>query len=342
MRYCDECGAEGPSTTIERPKTFTVRGKEIEIQQTIAVCDKGHKVYDEELDNASILLATHKYAEQYGMPAEQIHAVRQQYGIGYRPFAKIIGIGSASLRRHESGELLPSETHLDIYKRLQADPGMIHKYYQRHKGKLSTREQKQAENVLASWQASTSLTIESIQSDEEIIEAIHRPYESTELTGYLSFNLEKFIHMVLFFTRDGVAKTKLMKLLWYADFMKFKRQTVSISGAVYERLPFGPVPKDHEITLAHLQHMNVIRIEETIINDEGWTMMSVKASQQFDPSYFDVHELDILREIEYAFRNYGSRKISDYAHQERAWIETPSEHPIDYKYATDLRELDMM
>jgi hypothetical protein len=195
---------------------------------------------------------------------------------------------------------------------------------------------------LASWQSSNAWTIESIQSDEEIIEAIHRPYESIELTGYLSFNLEKFVHMVLFFTRDGVAKTKLMNLLWYADFTKFKRQTVSISGAVYTRLSFGPVPKDHEIILAHLQHMNTIRIEEMLLNDEGWTLMTVKALQEFDPSYFDVHELEILREIQYAFRNYGSRKISDYAHQERAWIETPSEHPIDYNYATDLRELDMV
>ncbi|WP_190287496.1 hypothetical protein [Paenibacillus darwinianus] len=43
------------------------------------------RVYDEELDNAAIVEATKKYAELYGMPAEQIHAVRLLYGIGYRP-----------------------------------------------------------------------------------------------------------------------------------------------------------------------------------------------------------------------------------------------------------------
>lgn len=342
MRYCDECAADRPSTTETRKKTFLIRGKEIEIDQTIALCDRGHRVYDEELDHANIILATKKYAEQYGMPAGKIREIRLQYGIGYRPFAKIIGIGSASLNRHETGEILPSETHLDIYKRLEKDPSLIHEYFHRNKGKLSPREQKQAEEALASWQVSTASTVEATPSDEEIIEAIYRPYESTELSGYIPFNLEKFVHMVLFFSRKGVNKTKLMKLLFFADFIQFKRQSVSISGAVYERLQFGPVPKDHDIALAHLQHMRVIEIEETLINDEGWTLMNVKALNEFEPSYFHKNELCSLEEVEYAFRNFGSRKISDYAHQERAWKETPSEHPIDYKYAVDLRELQLL
>ncbi|MDQ7792045.1 MAG: type II toxin-antitoxin system antitoxin SocA domain-containing protein [Candidatus Desulforudaceae bacterium] len=50
--------------------------------------------------------------------------------------------------------------------------------------------------------------------------------------------------MIKFFAVNDVRvlKVKLMKYLWYSDFLHFKRNTVSISGLSYVRAPFGPVP----------------------------------------------------------------------------------------------------
>ena len=144
--------------------------------------------------------------------------------------------------------------------------------------------------------------------------------------------------MILYFTSNGVNKTKLMKLLWFSDFHYFKRQTVSISGVVYQRLQFGPVPKNHDILLAHLQHKGVIKVEEHE-HEEGWVRMEVKSKQEFDPTVLDAEELATLESINRAFETSGSRQKSEYSHDERAWIETENELLIDYNYAMSLREL---
>lgn len=49
--------------------------------------------------------------------------------------------------------------------------------------------------------------------------------------------------MVIFFTYHGVLKTKLMKLLWYTDFLMYKKYKKSISGISYLKYKYGPVPK---------------------------------------------------------------------------------------------------
>ncbi|MFD2370243.1 Panacea domain-containing protein [Brevibacillus sp. GCM10020057] len=38
-----------------------------------------------------------------------------------------------------------------------------------------------------------------------------------------------------------------MKLLWYSDFLRYKRTRKPISGTPYWHLPYGPVPKKHDL-----------------------------------------------------------------------------------------------
>lgn len=336
MRFCDECNMDRNTKEVQDTQEYTINGKRFPVKLTLLVCDVcGSEVSDEDYSAVQMKTIRETYARLFGMTAEEIRSVRAQYnGLGSRPFAKLLGIGSASLTRHETGDV-PSERHLEIYRELKNDPSRIWHYFTENKDALTPRELKKTEAILTEWESGKSGIV--AQDDEEIIEAIHKPFGSTEMSGYVPFNLEKFIHMVLYFTRTGVNKTKLMKLLWYADFTKFKRQSVSMSGAAYTRLPFGPVPKDHDMILAHLQHMDVIDIEETILNDEGWVMMSIKARQEFNPELFNPDELAVLEEVESKFLEYGSRRISDYAHEELAWIETEPEKPISYKYAAELR-----
>ena len=47
-------------------------------------------------------------------------------------------------------------------------------------------------------------------------------------------------------------------------------------------------------------------------------------------------------EVKSKFRSFSSRQISEYSHQESAWIETPEHEPIDYSFATDLREFSLV
>ncbi|PJN52537.1 hypothetical protein PAEAM_45220 [Paenibacillus sp. GM1FR] len=342
LAYCDDCGKDcNAEEKIER-QTFKIHGKSIDVDVTMLVCiECGNEISDEKYMNDQLRAINEAYIKATsGLTSEQIKNVRLQYrDLGIRPFAKILGIGSASIARHETGEL-PSDKHISIYKELNENPRSIFEYFNKNKESLSPRELKKVEHVLRNWsdeqegRISTQF-VEVILDDEEIIESIHKPFAFTEFTGYKDFNLDKFSNMILFFSKWGVNKTKLMKLLWYSDFLYFKMRTASISGAAYARIKFGPVPKDHEIALAHLQHMGVIEIEESLLNDEGWVKMTVRAKQDLNPNVFEKEEMVTLERVNYIFEDYGSRKISEYSHKERAWIETPDDHLINYKYSRD-------
>ena len=73
-----------------------------------------------------------------------------------------------------------------------------------------------------------------------------------------------FCAMVLFFAHKSteLLKTKLMKLLNYSDMIFYKENGISISGARYAHLPYGPVPENFDILLGtmaaeHLAHIEV-------------------------------------------------------------------------------------
>lgn len=334
MNYCESCREEHTYIIKKELQVFKFRGQDIELERRVAFCKNCGSLIDvEEIENETMANVAKIYSEKYGMTSLEIRNVRQQFKLGVRPFAKLINIGPASVSRYESGSL-PQATHLDLYKRLKDHPHAILEFFNRNKDLLTGRELKMVELSLHAW----TMSEQSFQTDEQIIESIYRTRELTEVSGYSDFSLEKFINMVLYFTSSGVLKTKLMKLLWYSDFLFFKRHTVSITGATYVKYPYGPVPKDHDMVLAHLQHMNLIEINE-LANDEGWTWMMIKASEPFDTTVFSDDELETMLEVEAFFRNYGSRNISEYAHNEKGWLETDDKQPISYRYAEELREL---
>ena len=73
-------------------------------------------------------------------------------------------------------------------------------------------------------------------------------------TGFLPFQPEKLMDMALFFASQlkGVYKTKLNKLLWYSDFMHYRHFGVSVSGAPYIHLPYGPCADQYDYFLGYL------------------------------------------------------------------------------------------
>src|SRR5690625_7596981 len=72
--------------------------------------------------------------------------------------------------------------------------------------------------------------------------------ETSLYTGYGTFDLDKVTQIVKFFaTKDeNLFKLRLLKYLFYSDFLFFKRFSVSLSGLTYQRFPMGPVPRSEE------------------------------------------------------------------------------------------------
>ncbi|MBK7446226.1 MAG: SocA family protein [Ignavibacteria bacterium] len=163
------------------------------------------------------------------------------------------------------------------------------------------------------------------------------PHKIRKDTGYMKPNFNKFIYMVLFFLNsDGVFKTKLNKLLFYADFHHYKLYSQGISGSRYRAIEFGPVPSEYDALYNWLFKKNVINIIESL---ERWGVTeNFQRKKEFDEKIFDEKEINTLRTIHDKFKNFSATELKDYSHKEKAWIENKdSRKIIDYqKYAFEI------
>lgn len=74
------------------------------------------------------------------MNSSDCHKIRYDLWLSQRAFAKIVGIGVASVTKYETGKAEPEKTPLMIYKLLQDDPDLIIKMYKINKHKLNESE----------------------------------------------------------------------------------------------------------------------------------------------------------------------------------------------------------
>jgi hypothetical protein len=126
-----------------------------------------------------------------------------------------------------------------------------------------------------------------------------------------------------------------MKLLFYADFGHFKKYSVSITGARYARLPYGPVPDQFERWLAALiLDDNGVRKEEEWIQDFPGEVYVGNTSP--DLSIFTPSELRVLATVKEVFQDFTAKRISDISHTERGYQETETARLIPYSYASEL------
>ena len=180
------------------------------------------------------------------------------------------------------------------------------------------------------------LTEETEISFLEITKDVFGSYKADIYSGYKSFELEKFFEAIKFFCfQDRIFKTKLMKLLFYADFGHFKNYSVSITGARYARLPYGPVPDQFERWLVAL-----ILDDEGVQKEEVWNVEypgEVYISNiSLDPSIFSTSELRVLASVKEKFKDFTAKQISDISHNEKGYQETENAQLISFNYAAQL------
>ncbi|KZE65611.1 hypothetical protein AWM68_20635 [Fictibacillus phosphorivorans] len=330
IKYCDSCQRDIEASVVTRPATYTFKNETFEIIERVLQCSCGEDLYDEILDSETMKTLTKLYEERAGLSLEEIKSIREHYGLSMDLFSRILGWSKATIVRYETGKFIPDSTHMLVLKRLKEQPEALDDYYKLTKHKFTEKEQ---EKITAKLNTNDQAKVEN-----ELVKTLYLNYKLHEKTiesGYSSFNLEKFINMILFFTQNGVLKTKLMKLLFYADFLNYKRNLLSISGMPYVRLPYGPVPKDHDLLVSSIAKNDLINIEYDFLNE--YTLINIKANQEFDDTLFEKGEIEILELVEEHFKSHGSVAISDFSHEEDAWKHTEDRDIISYDYAGTLQ-----
>lgn len=305
---------------IERPDVFEIRGEQVTVDARIAVCRScGEEIGLGELDDATFKAAYAVYRARHDLlQPEHIKAIRSKYGLGQKAFARLLGWGDVTLARYETGSL-QSVSH-DQTLRLAEDPGNVRRLLSQNKDRLSAEQVEALEGRLRQL----SPEHESVLAREEAAQYCAGP------------SVLKLREMAVFFaSQHDTWRTKLNKLLFYADFLHFKRHGMAISGARYVNMQFGPVPADFYTLQAALVDDASLDERPTAVGDCSGTVFV--ANRPPDRSLFSEAELQTLNDVAHTFDGWPASRIMEYSHQERAWKQTKDRETIDYGFANDLR-----
>jgi len=158
-------------------------------------------------------------------------------------------------------------------------------------------------------------------------------------SGYRNPNFEKFTEMVVFFTdKLSPFKTKMNKLLFYADFFMFKQSCFSISGLRYNAIDMGPVPNNFQSIFEYLVNKEEIEIQTTEFPN-GYTGEQFKSrkGRVFNADLFTENELYTLEKVANAFKETSTGDIIELSHLEEAWKKNEKKKSvISYEYAFEL------
>lgn len=154
-----------------------------------------------------------------------------------------------------------------------------------------------------------------------------RDYSPARLTAMMAYLSEKGVELY---------KTKLNKLLFYADLTAFYLTGQGISGSRYVHLPFGPVPESYEDVIDLAASSKAINI-----NSQGSNASLIEPGERARDTEPELSVSDrcVLDWVAETYGHLTTAEITDLSHEEMAYKNTRRSEPIAYRYAEFLKTL---
>lgn len=273
--------------------------------------DSNQVFYTPSLNQLNLAQVHNLYRSQYQVPfPQEIKKIREQYGLSASKMSELLGFGINSYRQYEQGEM-PSQANAKLI-RLAARPDRFLEFLE---DKVTLFSAPQLDKIRK--------RVQETQKKEQLSPLMNYLWnyhlEANEFTGFVKPAFEKVAAYVLFFVHHSrPLKTRLNKLLFYADFMHFKKTGFSISGCSYRAIPYGPVPSHFHELFGLLQHQGYIRIEEELFP-------SGHIGERFDPAsplkqeLFSQEELASMEKVIHYFQDFRTKDLIELSHTEDAW-----------------------
>ena len=156
----------------------------------------------------------------------------------------------------------------------------------------------------------------------------------------MNFKRQKLINAVIYFTSNTklCGKTKLVKLLYYLDFMHFRQTAKSVTDLKYYAWQLGPYPVAfaNEIDNPPADLASSVLIQKNV----GSRFVAIKAKKCFDPDVFSQRELKLMKDIAFIFSEASTDDMVEASHlPNHPWDKTlkakGEKAEIDYLLALD-------
>ncbi len=277
--------------------------------------DTGEKFEDELITQLNLNQVYNQYRNRHNLPfPEEIISLREQYGLSPGKMSEVLGFGINVYRNYESGEI-PNSSNARLIQ-LAQDPKEFRKLVELS----NVLNSKDLDKVMKKID---ELLLKQDLSEFNLTTYLMGNATADEQTGYRKPNLEKFTEMVVFFTQESqpnLWKTKINKMLFYADFLNFKKEVQSISGCRYRAIDMGPVPNNFNSLFDHIVKNDHIDILVTSFpNGSIGEQFTPNEKRVFDSTVLSLGEIDTLKEVVSKFKKVKTNEIIEISHREEAW-----------------------
>ncbi|HAJ99363.1 MAG TPA: DNA-binding protein [Bacteroidales bacterium] len=298
--------------------------------------DTGEQFTTTALDELNMNQVYNQYRSRFNIPfPDEIVRIREKYGLSAAKMSEILGFGVNSYRQYEAGEM-PSVANAKLIQMVY-DP----KYFMDMVGLCATLDDKAK---LKYNQKAQSLADERERNlfNLKLQEYLMGSHFANIYTGYRNPNFEKFAEMVVYFSEKiEPFKTKMNKLLFYADFLMFKQSCFSISGIRYQVIDMGPVPNNFQSIFEYLANKGEIDIcTNQFSNGSTGEQFKARKDRPFKADLFSEIELETLAKVAKAFKETSTNNFIELSHSEDAWKNNEKKKSvISYEYAFELHAI---
>ena len=336
---CPICDKEHELEMRIRHTVGIVKGVNVDYDEIFLLCpvtdEEDNEFVSAKMMDDNLLRARDAYRIQKGLlPSFKIAEIRKSYGLTQSDFSNLLGWGEVTVTRYES-KTIQDDTYDRLMRMAFDQPLYSLQSLDKNKDKFSEEKyEKIREKIVERINASG---IQNLKIQE--IESVYAGFNvESEYNGEKLLDLDKLSKVIGYFANhvNFLYKVKLMKLLWYADVLHYKRHGRSMTGLVYKHMTYGALPLAYDEIIS----LPGVKVEEEILNCDigyiGYKIVPLKAVKESD---FTNEEISILKLLASKFRNDRSKDLVDYMHKERAYKEVEPYNLISYEIAKDLEEL---
>jgi len=294
-------------------------------------CDRAEETYADERQTAlNDVEMKNAYRKKIGLlTSYEIAAIRARYGISQSDLCVLLGWGGKTVTRYESHQVQDA-AHDTILRKLNSDPEWFLQLLQIAKDSLSASSYARYEEAGADiFEQNHDLYLK-----RAIMSRYARLRNNSAANGNKELSLNVVVEMIRYYANSPAVTdlflVKLMKLLWYADALSFKRRGQAISGLVYRALPMGAVPIAYE----SLIDLSTIHCEEIDMgNGTGYRFLPTDDNEY---TFLTKEDQEILDVVIQRFGKFSKKKIVGVMHREDAYIKTAPNDIILFELAKTL------
>lgn len=164
---------------------------------------------------------------------------------------------------------------------------------------------------------------EAIDNIDTVLRVSVPEFKANKFKDILLYILEKCAG------KPNVGETLLYKLLYFSDFNYYELHEEHLSGAIYKKLPFGPVPQKLDTIIN--QMIESKKLKRINVDYHGYPQKRYLPLSKPNLSNLNANEKDVIDKVVELYSDWSATAISDYSHKDMPWLASKEGDVIDYE-----------